>query len=104
LIADIDRVVQIIESDIVAEEEQAGVFNRSQAEYPMPARALAARRDNLRDTITALEQRLADLAVMAVPIQASRHRPTSGQLIQLGQERMSSIKQISTDCWTNGIF
>jgi hypothetical protein len=67
LIADIDRVVQIIESEIAAEEEQAGVFNRSQAEYPMLARALAARRDNLRDTITALEQRLANLAVTAVP-------------------------------------
>ena len=67
LIVDIDRVVQIIESEIASEEEQAGVFNRSQAEYPMPARALAARRDNLRDTITALEQRLANLAVTAVP-------------------------------------
>jgi hypothetical protein len=35
LIADIDRIVQIIDSDIVAEEENASVFDRSLAEYPM---------------------------------------------------------------------
>jgi hypothetical protein len=62
LIADIDRVVQILDSDIAAEEEKAGVFNRSQAEYPMLARTLAARRDNLKGTIAALEKRLSDMA------------------------------------------
>jgi hypothetical protein len=61
LIADIDRVVQIIDSDIAAEEEKAGVFNGSQAEYPMLARTLAARRDNLKGTIAALEKRLSDM-------------------------------------------
>jgi septation ring formation regulator EzrA len=60
LIADIDRVVQIIDSDIAAEEENASVFDKSQAEYPMLARTLAARRDNLRGTIAALEKRLSD--------------------------------------------
>jgi hypothetical protein len=58
LIADIDRVVQILNSDIAAEEQQAGVFDRRQAEYPMLARALAARRDNLKGTIAGLERRL----------------------------------------------
>ena len=61
LIADIDRVVQIIDSDIAAEEEKAGVFNRSQAEYPMLARTLAARRDNLMGTIAAREKRLSGM-------------------------------------------
>jgi hypothetical protein len=61
LIADIDRVVQILNSDIAAEEQQAAVFDRCQAEYPMLARNLAARRDNLRGTIAALEKRLSDL-------------------------------------------
>ena len=63
LIADIDRVVQIIDSDIVAEEENASVFDKSQVEYPMLARTLAARRDNLKGTIAALEKRLSDMPV-----------------------------------------
>ena len=61
LIADINRVVQILDSDIAAEEEQARIFDRSQVEYPMLARTMAARRDNLMDTITALERRLSKL-------------------------------------------
>jgi len=59
LIADLVRIVQIINSDIAAQEEQARILDRSQVEYPMLARTLAARRDNLRHTIVALEQRLA---------------------------------------------
>jgi len=58
LIADLDRIVEIINEAITAEEERAGVFDRFQADYPMHARALAARRDNLTNTIVALEQRL----------------------------------------------
>jgi hypothetical protein len=58
LIADINRVVQILDSDIA---EQARVFDRSRFDYPILARTLAARRDNLLGTITALEQRLVNL-------------------------------------------
>jgi hypothetical protein len=65
LIADIDPVVQILNSDIAAEEEQAGVYNRSELEYPMLARTLAARRDNLQGTIAALEKRLSDPSDLA---------------------------------------
>jgi hypothetical protein len=61
LIADINRVVQILDSDIAAEEEQASVFDRSRVDYPILARTLAARRDNLLGTIAALEQRLVNL-------------------------------------------
>ena len=35
LIADIARIVQILDSNIAAEEEQARVFDPSQAEYPI---------------------------------------------------------------------
>ncbi|HEY8671427.1 MAG TPA: hypothetical protein VIL63_11345 [Terriglobales bacterium] len=59
MIADLDRIVQIIDSEITSQEEAARVFDHSQIEYPVLARALAARRDNLRQTIAALEQRLA---------------------------------------------
>jgi hypothetical protein len=58
LIADIDRIVQILNSDIASEEEQAGIFDCSRPEYPILARSLTARRNNLRDTMAALEQRL----------------------------------------------
>jgi hypothetical protein len=58
LIADLDRIVQILNSDIAAEEEQAQVFERTRQEYPIFARTLAAR-DNLTGTIAALERRLA---------------------------------------------
>jgi hypothetical protein len=64
LIADIRRIVQILDSDIAAEEEQARIFDRSQVEYPMLARTLAARRNNLMDTIAALEQRLVTLPMV----------------------------------------
>jgi hypothetical protein len=58
LIADLDRIVHMLNSDIAAEEEWAQVFER-QPEYPIRARMLAARRDNLMSTIAALERRLA---------------------------------------------
>jgi ABC-type transporter Mla subunit MlaD len=59
LIADLDRIVRILNSDIAAEEEQAQVFERTRQEYPIFARTLAARRDDLTGTIAALERRLA---------------------------------------------
>ena len=59
LIADLDRIVHMLNRDIAAEEEWAQVFERCQPEYPIRARMLAARRDNLMSTIAALERRLA---------------------------------------------
>lgn len=57
LVADLNRIVQIINEAIDVEEKQAGVFDPLRAEYPMHARELAARRDNLTNTIVGLEQR-----------------------------------------------
>ena len=56
LIADLDRIVQILNDAIKAEEKLAGVFDPLQAQYSMHARELAARRDNLADTIAMLER------------------------------------------------
>jgi hypothetical protein len=61
LIADIDRIVQIISADIAAQEEEAGVTVPSRPEYPLLGKALRARRDNLLDTIAALERKLTTL-------------------------------------------
>jgi len=61
LISDLDRVVRILDCDIATEEERARVSDRFDAAYPILARMLTARRDNLNDTIAALERRLAGL-------------------------------------------
>ena len=61
IIVDLDRIVQLLNCDIATEEEHARVSDRSDAAYPILARTLATRRDNLRATIAALEQRLSKL-------------------------------------------
>jgi hypothetical protein len=58
LIADLSRIVDILNVDIVSREQEAGVTDVARSEYPVLARALRARRDNLLETISALRQRL----------------------------------------------
>ncbi len=58
LIADLDRIVQILNGAIADEEQRAGIFDPFEAAYPMHARELSARRDNLANTLAALELRL----------------------------------------------
>ena len=58
MISDLDRCVRLLDCDIAAEEERSRISDRSNSAYPILARTLAARRDNLRDTIASLEQRL----------------------------------------------
>jgi len=62
ILADLVRTVQLIESDIVAEEDRARISERSDAKYPMLARSLIERRDNIKMTIAALEERLIERA------------------------------------------
>ena len=62
ILADLVRTVQLIECEIAAQEERASVSDRSDVKYPMLARTLIERRDNLMMTIDALEQRLAERA------------------------------------------
>jgi hypothetical protein len=59
MIDDLDRVVRILDCDIATEEERAGVSDPFNRAYPVLARSLAARRENLKRTIAALERRLA---------------------------------------------
>jgi hypothetical protein len=58
MIEDLRRVVQVLECDVSTEEERSRIRDRSDARYPILARQLAARRDNLKATIAALEARL----------------------------------------------
>ena len=63
MISDLDRLVRLLDCDITTEEERARISDRSEPAYPILARTLAARRDNLRGTIAALEQRLTTVKV-----------------------------------------
>ncbi len=60
IIADLDRTIQLLDRDIGVHEENAMVSDPANFAYPITARDLAARRDNLKITIAALEQRLSD--------------------------------------------
>jgi hypothetical protein len=63
LISDLDRTVRILDRDIATEEDLARVCDPFDANYPILARTLTARRDNLMDTIAALEKRIGGLQV-----------------------------------------
>jgi len=63
IIGDLDRVVQILSSDIATEEERSRIPDPSDPAYSILARTLAARRDNLKVTIATLEQRLEKILV-----------------------------------------
>jgi len=56
LIADLSRIVDLLNADIAAREQEAGVTDPARPEYPGLARELRARRDNLLETIDALRQ------------------------------------------------
>jgi hypothetical protein len=65
LISDLDRVIRALDCDIATEEERTQVSDPFHAAYPILAKTLAARRDNLKDTIAALERRLASVQYLA---------------------------------------
>ena len=62
LMDDLDRTMRLVECDIAAEEERAGIFDPADVAYPAMAITLATRRDNLKVTIAALKQRLATIS------------------------------------------
>ena len=55
---DLGRTVQILSIHISTEEERVRVFDRCDPAYPILAKTLIARRDNLLVTIADLRQRL----------------------------------------------
>ena len=55
LISDLSRTVDILTAHIEHEEERAGVRDLSDPAYPVLARSLRVRRENLRVTIASLE-------------------------------------------------
>jgi hypothetical protein len=64
-ITDLERVVLALQLNIDAELESAGVRDPSHFGYPIVARTLALRRDNLKVTVAVLSTRLAELTATA---------------------------------------
>jgi hypothetical protein len=58
MIADMRRIVQVLDSSVSAEEERTRFRDRTDGRYPILARQFAERRDNLKVTIATLEARL----------------------------------------------
>ncbi|HMI12542.1 MAG TPA: hypothetical protein VK567_13300, partial [Bradyrhizobium sp.] len=58
LMDDLDRTMRLVEVDIAAEQERAGIFDPADVAYPAMAITLATRRDNLKVTIASLAKRL----------------------------------------------
>ena len=65
MIADMQRIVEILDSSVSAEEERTRFRDRTDGRYPILARQFAERRDNLKVTIAALEARLDGVNVPA---------------------------------------
>jgi hypothetical protein len=59
VIVDLDCTVQLLDCEIAAEELRARVYKPTNVAYPILAKLLAARRDNLHGTIAVLEKQLA---------------------------------------------
>jgi hypothetical protein len=79
ILIDLVRTLELIESDIAAEEERASISDRSDPKYPMLARSLIERRNNIKTTIVALEQRITERAqgVATAMDQRPRIRPAA---------------------------
>jgi hypothetical protein len=58
MIHDLGRTIQILNIDILTEEERVLIFDRADPAYPILARTLTARRDNLIVTVADLQERL----------------------------------------------
>ena len=63
MIAEVDHSIMVLDRSIAVEQERAIVNDRSHYAYPMSARAMETRRDNLKMTRDALLERLASLAI-----------------------------------------
>jgi hypothetical protein len=61
MICDLNRTVQILDLEIKAEEVRSRVHDLSNFAYPIMAKTMVARRENLKVTIAALEQRIAEI-------------------------------------------
>ena len=65
LIADLHLQVHFLDQGIHDEEQRTGIFDVADVTYPMLARTLRARRDNLMATIRVLESHMGETHIAA---------------------------------------
>jgi hypothetical protein len=65
LVADLKLRVQVLDTDIHDEEQRTGIFDTANVTYPILARNLRVRRDNLLATIKVLESHLVETDLAA---------------------------------------
>jgi hypothetical protein len=65
LVADLRLRTQVLDTDIHDEEQRASILDVANVAYPILARNLRARRDNLLATIKVLESHLAETDLAA---------------------------------------
>ena len=65
LVADLHLQVRILDQGIHDEEQRTGIFDVANVAYPMLARTLRARRENLSATIGVLESHMAETDIAA---------------------------------------
>jgi hypothetical protein len=63
IIDDLERTLKILRIDIQTEEERVRIFDKADPTYPILARMLGARVENLKTTVADLKKRLASLTV-----------------------------------------
>jgi hypothetical protein len=65
LVADLHSQVQFLDQGIRDEEKRTGILDTANVAYPILARTLRARRENLLATIRVLESRAAETEIAA---------------------------------------
>jgi hypothetical protein len=65
-ISDLRRLVQLLDVDLETEEERTGILDPTNMNYPVLARKLRVRRENLTATISRLEGTLKRSAISTI--------------------------------------
>ena len=60
MLSDLALACRLIEADIATEEKRAGIYDQSDRRYPILARSLNERRDNLKGTMATLERLMSE--------------------------------------------
>jgi hypothetical protein len=76
MIADFDRMVNTLMSEIQAEQDRTGIHDSAHFAYSTSARAMTQRRDNLNRSIDELKRQLADAKVALERSSFCREGPT----------------------------
>jgi hypothetical protein len=79
LVSDLHLQVHFLDRDIHDEEQRTGILDLANIAYPILARTLRARRDNLLATIRMLENRMTETDAAALRKIMSRARRKAGR-------------------------